>query len=77
MPRGRVSPSVSNLSVLIPKDVHRRVRLSAIQSNGQSMGAVIAWWLDKIPESVSPSELVEIYVYELRISTLMTRKSGE
>lgn len=74
MPRGQVSPSVSNLSVLVPRDVHRRVRLALLRSGGQSMGAVVAWWLNKIPESVSPSEMVEVMAHEMKIAALMKNR---
>lgn len=67
MPRGQVGIGASNLSLIIPRRVHRKVRLTALRCGAPSLPAFVAWWLDQIPESVSASETVAMHVYEFEL----------
>jgi hypothetical protein len=68
MPDAVTNPSVSNLSLLTLRRVHRKARRLSILSD-LPLPVVITWWLEKLPESVSASEQVEMAMTELELKS--------
>ncbi len=76
MPDAQVNISISNLSMLTLRRVHRRARRLAIMT-GLPLPLIITWWLDKMPESVSASQRVEMLTIEVEMSTLKRSRQFE
>jgi hypothetical protein len=73
MPRGKTNFCASNLSVLIPRRVHRNVRAKYLAAGVGSFAAYLAWWLEKAPERLEPGHLVEVLGVEMELKCHVTR----
>jgi len=69
MPRGRTNIGISNLSLTIPRRVHRAAKARFQGSGATSFASYISWWLTKIPESLTASEAVEVLCVEIELKT--------
>lgn len=69
MPDASINISISNLSMLTLRRVHRRAKRLSIMT-GLPLPVVITWWLDQLPESVSASRHVEMMTIQLELATL-------
>jgi len=74
MPRGKTNAGVSNLSVVIPRRVHRMVRLKFLSSGAVSFASYIAWWLAQAPETLTASQLVQVLEYETELKAFTNGK---
>jgi len=75
MPRGRTNIAVSNLSILIPRDIHNRARAKAVRSNAPSFAAYVASVLESAPAAMSPEQWERTQMIELKIIANLRRKS--
>lgn len=64
MPRGQASPFYSQLSVVIPRSIHRTARRKAIRSGAPSFAAYVAVLLDRAPDVLSAADLTHAYGLE-------------
>ncbi len=76
MPEAPVNISISNLSMLTLRRVHRRARRLALMT-GLPLPVVITWWLEKLPESVSASDRVGMMAIEIELATLKRSREFE
>lgn len=76
MPRGKTHPSTSNLSVIIPKSIHKAARLKALRSDAPSFAAYVATVLQEAPEKMSVASLVMAHGNDLLL-THYYKKEGK
>lgn len=67
MPRNRVNPGCSNLSLVIPRSVHRAARIRALRAGAPSLASYVAMVLDQAPESLTAEQVLATHVMELRL----------
>jgi hypothetical protein len=70
MPRHKTNPSLSNVSVVIPRRIHRMARVKALRSGAPSFPAWLAMVLEAAPESASGSAMVHMMCIELELKGL-------
>jgi len=68
MPRGKTNLLTSNLSLVIPKRVHRKAKAAFLRSGTKSFGACVAWWLDQVPEQLAARQVIEAWMYEIELA---------
>lgn len=76
MPDAPVDISVNDLDMLALRRVHRRAGRLAIMT-GLPLPVVITWWLNKLPESVTASQQVEVPAIELKTGMLKRSRQVE
>jgi hypothetical protein len=65
MPRGIRNNYASNLSVLIPRSIHRMSRCRAIQVGAPSYAAYVAAVLEKASREWTEKDLPDMHILEL------------
>lgn len=68
MPRERINSSTSKLSVILPRRLHRRAKMAALRAGAPSLGAYLAWLVERAPAGVAGSDLVEMMCLEMEIT---------
>jgi len=76
MPRGRTHYAASNLSLTIPRRVHRMARTRFLATGASSFASYIAWALTSLPESLTPSQQVEIMAIELELKAFQQERTS-
>jgi len=75
MPRRRSSSDLSNLSLMIPRRIHRLARMNYLRSGAPSFAAYVATVLDRAPKSMDASSLFLTHAVEAEIKALGNRSS--
>lgn len=75
MPRSKTNTATSNLSVIIPRDIHRKAKVNYLRSGVKvSFGAYIAWCLKQAPERLDHNAQMDLQMMEMQIKCLMPSK---
>lgn len=76
MPRGQVDPvMISNLSLCIPRRIHRQARVKWLQSGGPSFAAWVAMVLEDAEEELSVADLARMQGIEMELRMRSKGKS--
>lgn len=74
MPRGHTNASISNLSLLIPRSIHRQARIKYLRSGAPSFAAWVAAVLETAQERTSSQLLLRAHMIELDLTHARMRK---
>lgn len=75
MPRSKTNASTSNLSVTLPRSVHRQAKVNFYRTGlNISFGAYVAWCLEQVPEQLNDEAKLDLRLMELKTRCLMPRK---
>lgn len=77
MPRETVNVGISNLSVTLPRRIHRLARVRAIRSGAPTLAAYVAVVLSRAGEQLTAAEQVEAQLVELELAAMRTRSTGQ
>jgi hypothetical protein len=72
MPRFKANLVISNLSLTLPRRIHRSARLKCLRAGAPSLGAYVAMVLEQAPEHVTAAQLIRMHTIELLIRTSVT-----
>ncbi|MEM9109133.1 MAG: hypothetical protein AAGC72_03845 [Planctomycetota bacterium] len=76
MPRSKTNQAISNLSVTLPRDIHRKAKVNYYRSGvNVSFGAYVAWCLSQVPEQLEHESKMQLQLMELRLRCTMPRKT--
>lgn len=64
MPRGKTSYRVSNLSLTIPRRIHRLAKVRCLRAGAPSFASYVATLLSQAPEQLSAQQVFECAVIE-------------
>jgi hypothetical protein len=65
MPKLRSSQFVSNLSLNLPRCIHRSAKVKALRSGSPSFAAYVALLLEQAPERITAAQLIRTHAIEL------------
>ena len=74
MPRQQTNIGISNLSVTIPRRVHRSARLRALRSGAPNLAAYVAVILQDAAEQLTPAQQLEALMIELELKASRTER---
>lgn len=75
MPRSKVNAVTSNLSVAIPRSVHKEAKVAYLRSGAKvSFAAYVAWCLKQAPAVESTDQRLSLQLMELKTKCCMPKK---
>ena len=74
MPRQLSNNAISNLSLSIPRRVHRMARLRAIRSGAPNLASYVAVILQGAAEQLTAPQQIEALMIELELQALRTAR---
>ena len=72
MPRQHTNIGISNLSLTIPRRVHRLARLRAIRSGAPTLASYVAVILEDAAETLTPAQQVSAAMVEAELQASRT-----
>lgn len=70
MPRGKTNTDLSNLSLVIPRRVHRQAKAKWLRSGAPSFASYVAMVLSRAPERADAMGILEAAILEHEILEL-------
>jgi hypothetical protein len=77
MPRFKSNQVISNLSLTLPRGIHRSARLKCLRSGAPSLGAYVAMVLEQAPEQITGAQVIRMHTIELLIRSSVTGAAND